>query len=43
LDELIQKAKDDNLVNQAEKIKETIEKLEKAESKEKIRKILNES
>lgn len=43
LDELIKKAKDDNLLDQAERLKETIEKLEKAGTKEEIRDVLDKS
>ncbi len=43
LDEMIEKAKEDNLMRQAEKMQETIDKLEKAKSKEEIRKALDES
>lgn len=43
LDELIAKAKDDNLIKEAEKLKKTIEKLENVTSKEAIRKVLDES
>lgn len=40
---MIEKAKEDSLARQAEKIQETIEKLEKSQSKEDIRKALDES
>lgn len=43
LDEMIEKAKEDSLARQADKIQDTIEKLEKATSKEDIRKTLDES
>nr|MDD3720710.1 transglutaminase domain-containing protein [Candidatus Gracilibacteria bacterium] len=43
LEELIKKAKDDNLTKQAENLKKTIEKLEKASKKEEIRDILDKS
>lgn len=43
LDEMIEKAKEDSLARQAEKMQDTIEKLEKAQSKEDIRKALDES
>lgn len=40
---MIEKAKEDSLARQAEKMQDTIEKLEKATSKEDIRKTLDES
>ncbi len=40
---MIEKAKEDSLARQAEKMQDTIEKLEKAQSKEDIRKALDES
>ncbi len=40
---MIQKVKDDSLASQAEQMKDTIEKLEKAKSKEDIRKVLDAS
>ena len=40
---MIEKAKEDSLARQAEKMQDTIEKLEKAKSKEDIRKALDES
>lgn len=40
---MIEKAKEDSLARQAEKMADTIEKLEKAKSKEDIRKALDES
>jgi hypothetical protein len=43
LDELIEKAKEDNLSQQAEKIQETLDKLEQAKSKEEMKKALDES
>ncbi|MEI6118102.1 MAG: hypothetical protein WCP92_02335 [bacterium] len=43
LDELIEKAKEDNLTQQAEKIQETLEKLEQAQNKEEMKKALDES
>lgn len=43
LDELIDKAKEDNLTEQAEKIQETLDKLEKAKNKEEMKKALDES
>lgn len=43
LDELIEKARNDNMAKQWEKLKDTIDKLEQAQSKEEIRDILDES
>jgi hypothetical protein len=43
LDEFIKKAKEDNLIAQGEQLTKALEKLEKAESKEDIRKILDEA
>lgn len=43
LDELIEKAKEDNLTQQAEKIQETLEKLEQAKTKEEMKQALDES
>lgn len=43
LDELIEKAKENNLSEQAEKIQEILDKLDKTNNKEDIKKILNES
>lgn len=40
---MIEKAKEDSLARQAEKMQATIEKLEKAQSKEDIRKALDEA
>ena len=43
LDEMVEKAKEDNLMNQAEQLKDTLDKLEKAEKKEDIKDILDKS
>ena len=43
LDELIEKAKEDTMTEQAEKIQETLDKLEQAKDKEEMKKILDES
>ena len=43
LDEMVEKAKEDNLMNQSEQLKDTLDKLEKAESKEDIKDILDKS
>lgn len=43
LDELIKKARDDNMAKQGEKIKETIEELKNVKNKEEIKDILNKS
>jgi len=43
LDELIEKAKEDNLTQQAEKIQETLDKLEQAKTKEEMKQALDES
>ncbi|MEI7557572.1 MAG: hypothetical protein WCJ45_01665 [bacterium] len=43
LDEMIEKAKEDNLSKQAEKIQETLDKLQEAKNKEEMKKALDES